>query len=73
MANKGELMGNESVHSVVTAIVALEPGTHYGRFRDFWSENCTGVETSKMGRFTFQIIISNHETSFKKCHRRSEN
>jgi hypothetical protein len=39
---------------------------HNKGFWDFWSGNCMGVKTSKMGCFTFQIITSNHKTSFKE-------
>ena len=31
------------------------------------------VKTNEMGSFTFQIIISNHKTSFKKFHKKFEN
>ena len=45
---------------------------HYRGFWDIWSGNCMGVKTSEMGCFTFQIIISNHKTSFKKFQKKSE-
>ena len=46
---------------------------HYRWFWDFWFGNCKGLKNGEMGCFTFQIIISNHKTSFKKFHKKFEN
>ena len=46
---------------------------HYRWFWDFWFGNCMGLKTSELGCFSFQIIISNHEISFKRFHKKFEN